>query len=110
MENRNSNAHVSAANPVLAPALMPMADSAKVVVVLVPRIPPENVAMESAIMILFNRGIVPSFFISGVLATAPLTVPTVSKKSVKSREKQIITKSMEKMRFVPESFEELHFH
>ena len=41
-ETRNNIAAVNPARPVLAPALIPTADSAKVVVVLVPRIPPKR--------------------------------------------------------------------
>ena len=86
---RKRRAATMAASPVLAPALTPMADSANVVVVLVPRMAPAKVAMESAIRTFLIPGMVPSFFIRGVLTTAPLTEPTVSKKSVKKKEKLI---------------------
>ena len=107
---RNSIAAVYPASPVLAPALIPTADSAKVVVVLVPRMAPKKVAAESASRILLRRGISPFSFISGVLATAPLVDPMVSKKSVNKKAKQTIIKSTENKSFQPEFPEVLCCH
>ena len=100
-EIRKRIAAVRDDKPVLAPALIPTADSAKVVVVLVPIIPPIKVAMESASNAPRKPGIVPSFFINGVLTTAPLMVPTVSKKSAKRKEKMTTRKLTENSRLHP---------
>ena len=109
-DSKKQNAQHTADKPVLAPALMPTADSANVVVVLVPRTAPAKVAIESASRILFNRGIVPSLSINGVPATAPFTVPTVSKKSVKRNAKHITAKSADSKSCKPDTSEPLYDH
>ena len=83
-DSRKSIATVNEVSPVRPPSEMPVALSTYVVTIDVPHIAPTDVPMASDIKALFSPGMLPSFSTIPALSDAPISVPMVSKMSMKS--------------------------
>src|SRR5258705_5373240 len=89
MDTRNSAAVTRLASPVLAPSATPAPDSMYVVLLDVPKMPPNSAPRESTQKTRSARSIVPSFLSQPPCDATDTTVPAVSKKSESMSEKTV---------------------
>ena len=94
---KNNPAETKEVNPDLPPSAMPDADSAKVVMVEVPKIAPAVVPMASAISAPRMEGSLPSSSSILALEAQPIRVPKVSNTSTKRKANTTTKKFKEKI-------------